>query len=183
MESLESLNKFLEALINFSWVDNISFIGRVQPDIDVDLKNATPKWRFFRFTTNIIGVMCLKDLISSEGKNIQVKEIRLTTYPGSIRVSNEEYPQKQLATKKVLGWNLDIMPRKKDKPEGNSQIVIINSAEVKRFGDPKFTRSFLTDELKAKIDDFNIKHAKPAVALDIPFKLQDFVRRNSVQFQ
>jgi hypothetical protein len=187
MESLESLSKFLEAMVNFSWANYITLIARVPPDIDVDLKKATSKWRVYRFSCDDIGAILLKDLIKTQGQAIQIKEIRITTYPGSLRVSNEFYCQNQLATKKVLGWSIDIMPRKRDKPDGNSQIVIINQAEFKRFGDPQFTKSFLTDELKVQINDFNSKHArKPAkqeITVDFLLKLSTIVGANSLQTQ
>lgn len=162
MEYLKELNKFLISVNDLAYTGNIALIHKALPDIQMQLSKCKPRYLYSAFQTrNFEGRTLFVDFLKRSQESM-VKEIRISTEEGALRLHNEEYVQNKLIMVKAFGMNIDILPRKKTSFTAlPDQVLVIRSFRLHRYGIEPFTPSFLTQELRNKLDEHNARFRKP----------------------
>ena len=157
MEYLENLNSFLISVSNFCRGEMVGLTYKFPPDTTTQLSKQKPTYGYSSFNIGSIGGCIEFEKFVREEKKIQVYEIRIGTYPGTLRLSNSSYPQNQLVTRKAFGLNIDIVPRKNTNTD-IKQLIIINDFKLIRVGQEPYTPNFLTPDMERKIDEHNSRN-------------------------
>lgn len=156
MEYLKKQNKFLFSINDFAITGNIAILHKLPPDTSAQLSKYRPRYVYSSFyTSNFSGRAMLSEFIRKYQESL-VGEIRISTTTNVLRVSNPSYVQNQLVTREVFGLGIDILPRRnRISSYLPVQIVVITPFRFHRYGMEPFTPTFLTQELRDKLNEHN----------------------------
>ncbi len=177
MAYLGELKKLLTSITDFTPTLSISLIRRTEPDITEQLSKVSPKYVYSVFqTAGLSGRLALLDLVKTEPRS-KVYQLRLITYPGTIRQANPDYIQNQMLTRNAFGLEIDIMMRKKLNPV--PQIVLIGDDGLRR---PSIAaKEFLTEQLKDHINGFNTERRRLKKPANLSPRIQETLKRDRIQ--
>ena len=157
MEFLENLNSFHKGISNFGQGNMYSVIYSPPPDISNQLSKTKCRLIYKGFFLNSASSRINIEFLSEICPKGKVEEIRISTYPGCIRLSNDKYIQNQLVTQKIFGFNVDILPTKFNNLIKKYQLIILTKSKMSRYGIAPFTPEFLTTDMNEKIYEYNRK--------------------------